>query len=108
MTTTPGSVKKFTAEVTALAPDARVPDRTEGRAQVTDEWAVHPARADKLFTLFTRLRPARLNKTFDAEIRQIARTEVLILDDCPHHSTRLRPATSTSSSSSGSAGHSRS
>ena len=105
MTTTPGSVKKFTAEVTALAPDARVPDRTEGRAQVTDEWAVHPARADKLFT---RLRPARLDKTFDAEIRKIARAEVLILDDCPHHSTRLRPATSTSSSSSGHAGNSRS
>ena len=36
------------------------------------------ARADKLFT---RLRAARLDNTLDAEIRKLARVDVLILDD---------------------------
>lgn len=40
--------------------------------------SVHAARADKLFT---RLRAARLDNTLDAEIRKLARVDVLILDD---------------------------
>lgn len=40
--------------------------------------SVHASRADKLFT---RLRAARLDNTLDAEIRKLARVDVLILDD---------------------------
>jgi DNA replication protein DnaC len=39
---------------------------------------VHAARADKLFT---RLRAARLDNTLEAELRKLARIDVLILDD---------------------------
>ena len=39
---------------------------------------MHFARADKLFT---RLRAARLDNTLEAEIRSLARVDVLILDD---------------------------
>ena len=39
---------------------------------------VHAARADKLFT---RLRAARLDNTLDAELRRLARVDLLILDD---------------------------
>ena len=39
---------------------------------------VHTARADKLFT---RLRAARLDNTLEAEIRRLARVDLLILDD---------------------------
>jgi DNA replication protein DnaC len=39
---------------------------------------VHAARADKLFT---RLRAARLDNTLEAEIRRLARVDILILDD---------------------------
>lgn len=40
--------------------------------------SVHFARADKLFT---RLRAARLDNTLQAEIRKLARVDLLILDD---------------------------
>ena len=39
---------------------------------------MHAARADKLFT---RLRAARLDNTLDAELRKLARVDLLILDD---------------------------
>jgi len=39
---------------------------------------VHAARADKLFT---RLRAARLDNTLAAEMRKLARVDLLILDD---------------------------
>jgi DNA replication protein DnaC len=39
---------------------------------------VHASRADKLFT---RLRAARLDNTLEAEMRKLARVDVLILDD---------------------------
>ena len=39
---------------------------------------MHAARADKLFT---RLRAARLDNTLQAEIRKLARVDLLILDD---------------------------
>ena len=39
---------------------------------------MHAARADKLFT---RLRAARLDNTLEAELRKLARIDVLILDD---------------------------
>ena len=39
---------------------------------------MHIARADKLFT---RLRAARLDNTLDAEIRRLARLDLLIIDD---------------------------
>ena len=40
--------------------------------------SVHAARADKLFT---RLRAARLDNTLEAEMRRLARIDLLILDD---------------------------
>src|SRR3954447_7633989 len=39
---------------------------------------VHAARADKLFT---RLRASRLDTTLEAELRKLARVDLLILDD---------------------------
>ena len=39
---------------------------------------MHAARADKLFT---RLRAARLDNTLQAEMRKLARVDLLILDD---------------------------
>lgn len=39
---------------------------------------MHSARADKLFT---RLRAARLDNSLDAELRRLARVDILILDD---------------------------
>ena len=39
---------------------------------------MHAARADKLFT---RLRAARLDNTLAAEMRELARVDLLILDD---------------------------
>ena len=39
---------------------------------------VHAARADKLFT---RLRASRLDNTLEAELRKLARVDLLILDD---------------------------
>lgn len=48
---------------------------------------MHFARADKLFT---RLRGARLDNTLDAEMRRLARVDLLILDDFA-----LRPLNTT-------------
>jgi len=39
---------------------------------------VHASRSDKLFT---RLRAARLDNTLEAEMRKLARVDLLILDD---------------------------
>jgi DNA replication protein DnaC len=49
-----------------------------GHIAIRRRLSVHAARADKLFT---RLRAARLDNTLDAEIRKLARVQVLILDD---------------------------
>jgi DNA replication protein DnaC len=49
-----------------------------GHIAIRRRLTVHASRADKLFT---RLRAARLDNTLDAEIRKLARTDVLILDD---------------------------
>lgn len=49
-----------------------------GHIAIRRRLTVHAARADKLFT---RLRAARLDNTLDAEIRKLARLDVLILDD---------------------------
>lgn len=49
-----------------------------GHIAIRRRLTVHAARADKLFT---RLRAARLDNTLDAEIRKLARVDVLILDD---------------------------
>lgn len=49
-----------------------------GHIAIRRRLSVHAARADKLFT---RLRAARLDNTLDAEIRKLARVDVLILDD---------------------------
>lgn len=49
-----------------------------GHAAIRRRKSVHFSRADKLFT---RLRAARLDNTLDAEIRRLARVDVLILDD---------------------------
>lgn len=49
-----------------------------GHIAVRRRLSVHAARADKLFT---RLRAARLDNTLEAEIRKLARVDVLILDD---------------------------
>ena len=49
-----------------------------GHTAVRRRLSVHAARADKLFT---RLRAARLDNTIEAEIRKLARVDVLILDD---------------------------
>jgi len=40
--------------------------------------SVYASRADKLFT---RLRAARLDNTLNAEMRRLARVDLLILDD---------------------------
>ena len=49
-----------------------------GHIAIRRRISVHFARADKLFT---RLRAARLDNTLDAEMRRLARVELLILDD---------------------------
>ena len=49
-----------------------------GHTAVRRRLSVHAARADKPFS---RLRAARLDNTLDAEIRELARVDVLILDD---------------------------
>ena len=49
-----------------------------GHIAIRRRLSVHAARADKLFT---RLRAARLDNTLDAEIRKLARVDMLILDD---------------------------
>jgi IstB-like ATP binding protein len=49
-----------------------------GHIAIRRRLSVHAARADKLFT---RLRAARLDTTLGAEIRKLARVDVLILDD---------------------------
>lgn len=58
-----------------------------GHIAIRRRLSVHAARADKLFT---RLRAARLDNTLDAEIRKLARVELLILDDFA-----LRPLNAT-------------
>jgi DNA replication protein DnaC len=58
-----------------------------GHIAIRRRRSVHAARADKLFT---RLRAARLDNTLDAEIRKLARVEVLIIDDFA-----LRPLNAT-------------
>jgi DNA replication protein DnaC len=49
-----------------------------GHIAIRRRLSVHAARADKLFT---RLRAARLDNTVDAELRRLARVQILILDD---------------------------
>jgi len=49
-----------------------------GHIAIRRRIGVHAARADKLFT---RLRAARLDNTHEAEIRKLARVDLLILDD---------------------------
>jgi len=49
-----------------------------GHIAIRRRLSVPAARADKLFT---RLRAARLDNTLEAEIRKLARVDVLILDD---------------------------
>ena len=49
-----------------------------GHIGIRRRLSVHAARADKLFT---RLRAARLDNSLEAEIRKLARVDVLILDD---------------------------
>ena len=49
-----------------------------GHIAIRRRLSVHAARADKLFT---RLRAARLDNTVDAELRRLARVDLLILDD---------------------------
>lgn len=49
-----------------------------GHIAIRRRRSVHAARADKLFT---RLRAARLDNTLEAEIRKLARVDILILDD---------------------------
>jgi len=49
-----------------------------GHIAIRRRLTVHAARADKLFT---RLRAARLDNTLDAELRKLARVDLLILDD---------------------------
>jgi DNA replication protein DnaC len=49
-----------------------------GHIAVRRRLSVHAARTDKLFT---RLRAARLDNTLDAELRKLARVDLLILDD---------------------------
>ena len=58
-----------------------------GHIAVRRRISVHFARADKLFT---RLRAARLNNTLEAEMRRLARVDLLILDDFA-----LRPLAAT-------------
>jgi DNA replication protein DnaC len=49
-----------------------------GHIAIRRRLTVHAARADKLFT---RLRAARLDNSLDAELRKLARVDILILDD---------------------------
>lgn len=49
-----------------------------GHAAVRRKWSVHVERADKLFK---RLRAARLDHTYDEEMRKLQRIELLIIDD---------------------------
>lgn len=49
-----------------------------GHIAIRRRLTVHAARTDKLFT---RLRAARLDNTLDAELRKLARVDLLILDD---------------------------
>ena len=49
-----------------------------GHIAIRRRMTVHAARADKLFT---RLRAARLDNTLEAELRKLARVDLLILDD---------------------------
>jgi DNA replication protein DnaC len=49
-----------------------------GHIAIRRRLSVHAARADKLFT---RLRAARLDNTLDAELRRLARVDLIILDD---------------------------
>ena len=49
-----------------------------GHIGIRRRMSVHFSRTDKLFT---RLRAARLDNTLEAEIRRLARVEILILDD---------------------------
>jgi DNA replication protein DnaC len=68
-----------------------------GHIAIRHRLSVHSSRANKLFT---RLRTAQLDNTPEAEMRRLARVELLILDDFalrPLDATR--PATSTRSSS---------
>lgn len=61
-----------------------------GHIGIRRRMSVHFARADKLFT---RLRAARLDNTLDAEMRRLARADLLILDDFA-----LRPLDATETS----------
>lgn len=49
-----------------------------GHIAIRRRMTVHAARADKLFT---RLRASRLDNTLQAELRKLARVDLLILDD---------------------------
>jgi DNA replication protein DnaC len=49
-----------------------------GHTAIRRRLSVHASRADKLFT---RLRAARLDNTLEAEMRRLARVDLLILDD---------------------------
>jgi DNA replication protein DnaC len=49
-----------------------------GHIAIRRRLSVHASRADKLFT---RLRAARLDNTLEAEMRKLARVDLLILDD---------------------------
>jgi len=49
-----------------------------GHIAIRRRLSVHASRADKLFT---RLRAARLDNSLEAEMRKLARVDVLILDD---------------------------
>jgi DNA replication protein DnaC len=72
-----------------------------GHIAIRRRMTVHAARADKLFT---RLRAARLDNTLEAELRRLARIDVLILDDWRSGPlTRPKPTTSAKSPSSGTA-----
>lgn len=61
-----------------------------GHIAIRRRLSVHFSRTDKLFT---RLRAARLDNTLDAEMRRLARVELLILDDFA-----LRPLDATQTS----------
>jgi IstB-like ATP binding protein len=49
-----------------------------GHTAIRRRMSVHASRADKLFT---RLRAARLDNTLQAEMRRLARVDLLVLDD---------------------------
>ena len=53
-----------------------------GHAAVRRRYTVHTERADKLFK---RLKAARLDHTYDEEMRKLHRVELLILDDLALH-----------------------